>query len=141
MAETERFSFSEMDHPLGAASNLPVLPLTLAFRDRSLEVSGLLDTGSTVNVMPYDIGLRLGAIWEQQQTSVHLTGNLAQVDARVLIVSANVGHFAPVRLVFAWTQSNNTPLILGQVNFFMEFDVCFYRSRLIFDMHPKRDHR
>jgi hypothetical protein len=39
--------------------------------------------------------------------------------------------------VFAWTQATTVPLILGQVNFFMEFDVCFYRSRLQFAISPK----
>jgi len=29
------------------------------------------------------------------------------------------------------------PLILGQVNFFMEFDVCFYRSQLEFAISLK----
>jgi hypothetical protein len=28
-------------------------------------------------------------------------------------------------------------LILGQTNFFMEFDVCFYRSHLEFEIRPK----
>ena len=28
--------------------------------------------------------------------------------------------------------SLNIPLILGQINFFLEFDVCFYRSKLEF---------
>jgi hypothetical protein len=32
----------------------------------SLNVSGLLDTGSSVNVLPYDMGLALGAILENQ---------------------------------------------------------------------------
>ncbi|WP_244913187.1 hypothetical protein [Phormidesmis priestleyi] len=41
-------------------------------------------------------------------------------------VQAIVGEFEPLQLVFAWTQATNVPLILGQVNFFMEFDVCFY---------------
>jgi hypothetical protein len=31
----------------------------------------------------------------------------------------------------------NVPLILGQVNFFMEFDICFYRSQLQFEISPK----
>ena len=42
-----------------------------------------------------------------------------------------------VRLAFAWTQAENVPLLLGQVNFFMEFDTCFYRSQLAFDVSPK----
>jgi hypothetical protein len=62
---------------------------------------------------------------------------LAQFEARALLVSAAVGPFAPVRLVFAWTQVLNVPVLLGQVNFFMEFDVCFYRSQLAFEIRPK----
>jgi len=101
-------------------------------------VSGLLDTGATVNVLPYQVGLDLGAVWEQASVPVQLTGNLAQFEARALIVSALVGRFAPVRLVFAWTQATNVPVLLGQVNFFMEFDVCFYRSQLAFEVRPKQ---
>jgi len=54
--EAQRFSFTEIDKSLGAASSLPYLPLTLNYQDTSLSVSGLLDTGATVNVLPYDIG-------------------------------------------------------------------------------------
>ena len=39
-----------------------------------------------------------------------------------------------MRLAFAWTNSNDLPVILGQVNFFFEFDVCFLRSRLLFEI-------
>ena len=39
-----------------------------------------------------------------------------------------------VRLVFAWTQAENAPAIFGQMNFFLEFDVCFYRSQNMFDV-------
>ena len=94
MSEAERFSFSEVDNTLGVASRLPYLPLTLSHGDRSISVSGLLDTGATVNVLPYEIGLQLGAIWEQQTIAVRLTGNLGELEAQVLIVSATVGQFA-----------------------------------------------
>jgi hypothetical protein len=50
---------------------------------------------------------------------------------------AEIGAFPPVRLAFAWSRSDDVPLILGQVNFFMEFDVCFYRSKLEFDVRPR----
>ncbi len=135
--EAQRFSFTEIDKSLGAASSLPYLPLTLSYRDTSLSVSGLLNTGATVNVLPHDIGRQLGAVWDQQTTPVHLTGNLARFEARVLIVSATVGKFVPVRLAFAWTQAINVPLILGQVNFFLELDVCFFRSQKVFEVKPK----
>lgn len=50
---------------------------------------------------------------------------------------AKVADFSLVRLVFAWVNRLNVPLILGQTNFFMEFDVCFYRSKLEFKVNLK----
>ncbi|TRU46415.1 MAG: hypothetical protein EWV49_17045 [Microcystis aeruginosa Ma_QC_Ch_20071001_S25] len=43
--------------------------------------------------------------------------------------STEIGNLEPVRLAFAWAQVSQVPLILGQTNFFREFDVCFQRSR------------
>ena len=91
---------------------MPWLPIDLWLRDcGSLSTQGLLDSGSTVNVMPYDLGIRLGAVWEAQTTRVVLTGNLAAEDARALLIHARVGDFPAVRLVFAWTHSENIPLL------------------------------
>ncbi len=99
---------------------------------------GLLDTGATVNVLPYPVGEQLGADWDQQTTPVQLSGNLAAVEARVLVTSVAVGNFVPVRLAFAWAKTDAIPVILGQVNFFMEFDVCFYRFREVFEVRPRQ---
>ena len=57
--------------------------------------------------------------------AVTLAGNLASIAARGLLVSAQIGDLDPVRLVFAWSLSNNVPLLLERMNFFVEFDVCF----------------
>ena len=57
--------------------------------------------------------------------------------AQPVFIMAHVADFIPVRLAFAWSQSDNVPLILGQVNFFMEFDICFYRSQLEFEISLK----
>jgi hypothetical protein len=43
--------------------------------------------------------MRLGAVWEEQTTSVLLAGNLAPVEARGLIVSTEIHPFALIRLV------------------------------------------
>ena len=137
MRNAERFAFTAAQRELGAASLMPQLPLTLTYHGHSVTTAGLLDSGATVNVLPYRIGLELGAAWEPQQPSLRLSGNLAQLEAPPLLVSVMVSRFAPVRLVFAWTQADNIPVILGQVNFFMEFDVCFYRSQQAFEIWPK----
>jgi len=137
MQNAERYAFTAASSGPGEASLLPLLPIVLRLGERSTAASGLLDTGATVNVLPYSVGVDLGAVWEQQTIPVQLTGNLGQYEARALLLSAEVGRFAPVRLVFAWTQADVVPLLLGQVNFFMEFDVCFYRSQQAFEIQPK----
>ena len=137
MRNAERYSFTVANSTLGEAGLQPYLPLTLTYQDHSLTVPGLLDTGAMVNVLPYQVGVDLGAVWEQHPTALRLTGNLAQFEARGLLVSAVVGQFAPIRLAFAWTKATNVPVLLGQINFFMEFDVCFYRSQLAFELRPK----
>ena len=138
MSNPARYSFISTDSSLGEASFKPFLPLTLNHGEKSQSVIGLLDTGAMVNVLPYQIGVQLGAVWEEQTTMLQLSGNLAQFEARVLILSATVGLFPSVRLVFAWTQAIQIPLLLGQANFFMEFDICFYRSQKIFEVTPKK---
>lgn len=132
----EPYPFVEREPGLGAASLAPMLPVTL-IGPNTVPVLGLLDTGATVNVLPYAVGQQLGGIWEQQTTSVTLSGNLAMCEARALVVTARIGTFPPVRLAFAWARTDAVPVLLGQVNFFMEFDVCFFRSRALFEIRPK----
>jgi hypothetical protein len=137
MRNAERYLFLSSNPALGEASFRPYLSFTLLHQKVSVPASALLDTGASVNVLPYSIGIDLGYDWEQQTTALSLTGNLAQYEACVVLAQAVVGQFEPVQLVFAWTQAIHVPLILGQVNFFMEFDVCFYRSQLEFAVSPK----
>jgi len=137
MVNKVRFAFTEVNPEFGALSTLPYLPLTLTYQKQSLNVSGLLDTGSSVNVLPYEMGLMLGAVWENQRFSVPLGGNLARFEARALVLQAKVERFSSVELAFAWTQDRNAPLILGHTNFFLAFDVCFYRSESAFEISPK----
>jgi hypothetical protein len=137
MHNAQRFNFVEGFDAFGVPDALPQLPLSLTYRDSSIKASALLDTGASVNVLPHSIGVQLGAIWEEQTISVTLAGNLVAVEARGLLISAQIGSFDPVQLVFAWSLSDDVPLLLGRMNFFLEFDVCFYRSQLAFDVCPK----
>jgi hypothetical protein len=131
----KRFPFSETGYFPG---QLPSIPLILGHRGHSVTVSGLLDTGATVNVLPYDIGRELGAVWEQQITHVRLTGNFAQFEARGLNVTATVNDFDPVPLIFAWTRKRDVPVILGQINFFLEFDACFFGAQGVLEISPSK---
>ncbi len=116
----------------------PLIPITLHHREFAQSTMGLLDTGADINVLPYPLGLSLGAVWEDQLTTVTgLSGNLANYETRGVVVQATIGNLRSARLVFAWTRAENVPLILGQTNFFMEFSVCFYRSLNIIDVSLK----
>jgi hypothetical protein len=138
MVEAQKFSYKIIDSSLGMVDRMPYLPLTLISNGQSLNTEGLLDTGASVNVLPYELGLKLGLIWEDETLSVLLAGNLARFEARAVVVDAQVNSFPIVNLAFAWTQAPNVPLILGQANFFFDFDVCFFRARSEFEVCPKR---
>ena len=114
MHNAERYPYTAIDSALGEAGLAPYVPLRLTYQGREVTVGGLLDTGATVNVLPYPVGVELGAVWEHQTTVLRLTGNLAQFDARALLVSAVAGPFPPLRLVFARTQVPTVPVLLGQ---------------------------
>ena len=116
---------------------MPFLPIAFALERTVLPFVALVDSGAAVNVLPYSAGVQLGAIWEKQTVPVPLTGNLSASEARVLVLDGTIGHFAPVRLGFAWAKTDNVPILLGQMNFFLEFDVCFFRSRSVFEIRPK----
>ena len=138
MAEPQRYSYVSIRNSAGEISWRPILPLTLQREERQFLARGLLDSGADVNVMPYQLGLQLGCDWDNQQHSIRLSGNLANSEAKGVILDGFVGNSARVRLAFAWTRTDQTPLILGQVNFFMNFDVCFYRFLNFFEIAGRK---
>ena len=138
MVDTQKFPYKIIDSNLGMVDRMPYLPLKLRLAGQSLNTEGLLDTGASVNVLPYELGLQLGLIWEDETLSVLLAGNLARFEARAVVVDAQISSFPINNLAFACTQAPNVPLILGQANFFFEFDVCFFRARSEFEIRPKQ---
>jgi hypothetical protein len=88
MLNSQRFIFVESRDVFGDIDVVPILPLTLSYKNSVVNVSGLLDTGASINVLPYSVGIQLGAVWEELTTSVQLAGNLAPVEAKGLILSA-----------------------------------------------------
>ena len=132
-----RFRYSTTDPSQNEFDSLPRAPLILRREGRTVEALGLVDSGATVNVMPYELGLQLGATWDDSRAIIQLAGYLGTQPATPFFAMVQVGDVALVQLAFAWTKSPNAPLILGQANFFMEFDVCFYRSKMEFEVKHK----
>ena len=132
-----RFRYSTSDPTQSELDSLPRLPLVLSQGQKVVSALGLVDSGATVNVLPYRFGIQLGAIWDDRKATIRMAGNLGNVAAQPLFPMAGVGDFPPIRLAFAWSRSDDMPLVLGQMNFFMEFEVCFYRSQLEFEVKPR----
>lgn len=132
-----RFKYSTTSPIQNEFDSLPRLPVSLCREDHRVEAIGLVDSGATVNVLPYDLGLQLGGVWDDRRAIIQLAGNLSSQSAMPFAAIAYVGEFPPTELVFAWVRSPNAPLIFGQTNFFLEFDVCFYRSKSEFEVNLK----
>lgn len=132
-----RFQYLPATNRLGEIVLRPRLPLILTQNNVAIPVVGLLDTGADVNVLPHNIGLELGAVWSEQRPIFGLSGNLANYAACGLVLTAAIGDLPPVRLAFAWSRAETIPLLLGQMNFFMAFDVCFFRSEAAYEIRPK----
>jgi hypothetical protein len=132
-----RFPYIQMGADQTSLS--PRLPIELRLNNQSVQVQALLDTGSTVNVIPYTVGTALGAVWENQRSQVRLAGNLSQVEARGLLVTGYLPEVTqePFELVFAWASSPHVPILLGQINFFATFNVCFYRAEAAFEISAR----
>ncbi len=133
----EVFPYISVSNEFGETGFVPSIPINLFNNGRKLSVNGLVDTGAAVNVMPYSMGKSLGFIWDQSKRGLRLAGNLGRFHAQGIVVQVTVASFASVELAFAWTEVDTAPLLLGQVNFLMVFDVCVYRSRLQLEVTPK----
>ncbi|QYO68047.1 hypothetical protein [Leptolyngbya sp. 7M] len=132
-----RFNYSTNSSAQNEFDSLPRLPLLLHRENQRIQAVGLVDSGATVNVLPYEFGLELGEIWDDRRAIIQLAGNLSNQPAMPFAAIARIGEFPPTELLFAWVKRPNMPLILGQTNFFLEFDVCFYRSKMEFEVKPK----
>ncbi len=115
----------------------PMLPVRLVSSTAVVDAEALVDSGSDTNVLPWDLGVRLGLNWSRALPLPPVSGSLASVASRAALLTVGVSNFPPGYLAFAWVQSNTVPLILGQTNFFLEFDVCFYASRGEFTVAPR----
>lgn len=115
---------------------MPMLPVTLRLNSWTRTELALVDSGAAVNILPYHLGLQLGADWNQFTGAFPLVGSLGNYPAKPVFLEAVIGHFSPVRFAFGWTQAPHARLLFGQTNFFEEFDVCFFASQKRFQVQP-----
>jgi hypothetical protein len=136
MSLVEQFPYRDGNPATPGFDLMPDLPILLRSPLHALSGMALVDSGATISVLPYSLGVQLGFDWKAQNLNLCLTGALAQVETRGIAVEAVVGQLSPVRLVLAWAASDQVPFVLGQFNFFQAFDVAFFRSRGLFEIRP-----
>ena len=122
-----------LTRPEGQQLLMPLLEVNLRNGLKTETASGLLDSGAAVNVLPYDLGLKLGLKWEEAKKSLTLTGALANLEAKAVLLQGKVGNFPETPLVFAWCNSP-VRLILGNVNFFDCFHFKLLRNEGRFEL-------
>jgi hypothetical protein len=138
MADPGRFRYTTLIDPTGARLIRPILSVSLAYRQRRLTTEALVDSGADANVLPYQVGLDLGANWNDARPVRPLSGNLGQVEARAIALQLTVPTFAPAWMVFIWVKTDIVRFLLGQINFFQEFDVCFFGADDYFEVRRKK---
>ena len=115
----------------------PLLPIELRHGIQSISALGLVDSGSDISVLPLSIGLQLGLNWNRLPSLPPASGSFSSTPTRGVLLEVAIASYPPVRLAFSWMQRDDVPLILGQTNFFMEFDVCLFRSQNTFQIQPR----
>ncbi len=120
------FSYRQIDQ----FSTMPIIPMRLEHDLTVIDVEALIDSGSAVNVMPYQIGLDLGFDWAACPAGGALTGNLSVPETRLLVVQALIADLKKIQLGFVWVNSDRPRLLLGQNNFFKHYNICFSRTNL-----------
>lgn len=140
-----RYSYTSSQGFAGVPGMLPFVTATFlrmnAFQRIAarLTIPALVDSGSTVNVLPFDIGARLGFVWDDTHKNPPFIGTIYGAPALGVKIFVKVGESVPVQLAFGWSEIRSTqlPCILGQTNFFDEYYVDFRKPEGYFDITLK----
>lgn len=133
---SHRFTYTpHSQFPVG----IPLVSIQLAYDATTITVPAVVDSGSALNILPRDIGLSLNLDWDNQTYPLDLGGILSGTQAYAVLLQAKIEPFPPLKLAFAWINKPSTEVrvLLGQVNFFQEFDVHFYGHQKAFEIALK----
>lgn len=136
MSSPARFPFLPRPGGSGPLDLAPLLPARLSRGGIDVDVVGLVDSGASFSVLPYDIGARFGLDWNQLPHGLTLGGVASGTPAKLIALDITFGPIGPVSQLFAWAKTNGPPLVFGQVSFFLDFDIFFARNRSFFEVQP-----
>jgi hypothetical protein len=93
MTVVEQFPYRDRNPASGGLDLMPDLPITLRYQLNSMNAVGLVDSGASISVLPYSLGIQLGFDWDTQKAQITLGGTLAHTASHpddrnnVLIIS------------------------------------------------------
>ena len=79
MSVVEQFPYCDRNPASGGLDLMPDLPIILRHQSRSVSGVGLVDSGASISVLPYLLGVQLGFDWTTQTAHITLAGTLARV--------------------------------------------------------------
>lgn len=80
-----RIDYTAKDSRIGDASLMPYAPAVLRSGVKPIDATGLVDSGASVNVLPFHLGVELGLDWSSQKTPIRLASNVSDSDARAVL--------------------------------------------------------
>lgn len=118
---------------------LPIVEISLYHAEHEITIAAAVDCGSMVSVLPYDLGLQLGFIWEEQIKPLTLAGIYKDVPAYGVLVRGKIPGLPAKALTFAWIAkpSPEARPLLGYMNFFQQFRVVLEAYENRFEITPK----
>ena len=120
-------------------NDLPIVTVSLYHAGQTISIQAVVDSGAMVSVLPYECGVELGFIWEEQTLPVRLGGAGQGVPAFGVLVRGEITGIPPVALAFAWTRKTREEIrpLLGYTNFFQHFKVVLMAYTDRFEVLPK----
>lgn len=121
-------------------NELPIIEISLYHAGYEISTSAVVDTGAMVSVLPYDLGMQLGFVWEEQTIPISLGGPCKGVPAFGVLVRGELAGLLPVALGFAWTRktSQEVRTLLGYTNFFQHFKVTLEAYSNTFEIMARK---
>ncbi len=121
------------------ASGRPLVDIQLYHAEHEIIVPVLVDSGADISIMPYEIGLELGFIWNEQTYPIDLGGIMRGVPAFAVLVRGEIAGLPEKALVFAWAQKHRSEcrFVVGQMNFFQQYEVTFRGYENTFEISAK----
>ncbi len=76
--------------------DLPIIRIALYHAGHEITIPAVVDSGAMVSVLPYDTGIELGFVWEEQTVPVKLGGTCQGVPAFGVLVQGFRQFISPV---------------------------------------------